>query len=99
MTVAKVETQRVVSDFFPARHRHSAKILFLGAAVLLSKNVFLSARFRARRGCAQFVRRKITLRAIVPDDGNFAADKFYFLRRLHDERKNLAISVRQKRRM
>src|SRR4051812_22955052 len=83
VAVAEFETDGVVADDVPADHLHAVEFLRAVAAVLVAKNVALAGGFRARRRGAQALERKVTLDAVVPNDGDLLTDELDVGGRVH----------------
>src|SRR5262245_49243676 len=83
MTVAELETQRVISDPFPAHHLHTGEILRTVAAIAIAEDIALAEVRRARGSSPEFLESEIGLHAVVPGNRHFLTDELDVDRKVH----------------
>lgn len=95
VTVAEIEPQRVVPHPFPTGHRHAGKTLRAIASVTVAEDVAFALVRGARRGRPQFLVVMKRLRAVIPTDGDLAADELDVDGRVHGAERGAQGSRRQ----
>jgi len=83
MAVAEIESDRVIANLFPSGHLDTVVVFPIGAAVLLTEDVFLAALLGAGGGGTKSVHRKKGFSTVAPGDRDFVADKLDIARCLH----------------